>query len=171
MFGIGIDMVAETHVKQWSAWRKCKEIHVKQGAAWRKCKEVWEKQGSVWRKVFEGVPLAVSIPPFLAASSVYGAVLSINITPIIIGGSAPYTYLWEKITNSFDVNNSFVTGSILNLTSTKPKISNPIKKPNLEPDEEYASFTETWRLKVTDSAGNIAFSRNCVAQFAFGLGS
>ena len=147
-------MVAETHIKQGSSWRKAKEIHVKQGSVWHKCKGVWEKQGSAWRKVFEGVPLSVAIPSSRYGSAPKGQTASVTIAPTVTGGSAPYTYIWIYVADSSGIHNSSIYGSTLTLNGDAAVD---------------IIFDEIWRLQVTDAAGSTAHSANCKVQLVFGI--
>lgn len=132
-------------IKTGGVWEEIIDCQVKVGGAWKNVEVIEVKDGGTWKEAW--VALTVTADNVSTnnnggtpCSSVVGS--GTNTTPI--GGTGPYTYLWEKQTTADG--NAF---SISSATAQNPSWS--ATRCDVDVDN-----TETWKVTVTDANGYTA---------------
>ncbi len=105
--------------------------------------------GGVLRTVYQYLSISLdvtAIAGYNSGAASAGTVATAAVTGTVSGGTAPYTYLWERVDGSATVTATTGTAAATTFSATV--------------NEATGGIFATFRLKVTDVNGAIAYSPN-----------
>ena len=134
-------------IKVDGVWRDSKSWWTKVNGTWREGIAVWTKVGGEWKEKQFSSPMVISINDsdmYLSAGSTTTSTIYTSYrTCSVVGGVAPYSFWWERVSGSSSV-----------VSEDSDDDYNRFKR------TEYGSGTAYFRCRVTDANGQIEYSGN-----------
>lgn len=135
-----------THVKSSGTWQTVKGIWVKTSGTWTPLTKLSTKVSGVWQLAYQSLGATVNTTSAVGTDNAPGTPISNSVTCTASGGTAPYTYLWERFSGDT------VTITSATDASTTFQFTNSFPTPD--------SKTGVYRCVVTDATSTVAYSPN-----------
>ena len=121
------------------SWRNPTVIKVGAGGSWRIVQSAWVGNGGIWKPCYTNLTATLSTSSVSGSTSAPGTAVTDPCTCNVVGGTAPYTYVWNLLEGAISAYSPNAATTTFNRGGSTPQV-----------------FTATYNCTVTDAGGSTA---------------